>query len=203
MKKTFAAACAALCALTFCACSGDSETENGSEGVYTEITASETVSETQTQTDAPSEQAETETETETETESETTAEAAAVPCADITAAIMDSVELPSMAEVGADRIGMYLDLAIPENCDFSMYICGSGGFADEIFVINTADISVDDVKTAAEKRIETRKKDFEGYNPDEYDKLENYVSSEKDGYYMYAVTVDNSVCESIFDEYVK
>lgn len=199
MNKTFAAACAALCALTFCACSGEAETENGSEGVYTEITASETVSETEVQTDAPSEQAETETESETETIDES----AAVPCADITAAIMESVELPSMAEVGADRIGMYLDLAVPEDCDFSMYICGSGGFADEVFVINTADISIDDVKAAAEKRIETRKKDFEGYNPDEYDKLENYVSAEKDGYYMYAVTVDNSVCESIFDEYVK
>jgi len=197
MNKTFAAACAALCALTFCACSGEAETENGSEGVYTEITASETVSETAAQTDAPSEQA------ETDNGNETAAKAAAVPCADITAAIMESVELPSMAEVGADRIGMYLDLAIPENCDFSMYICGSGGFADEIFVINTADISIDEVKAAAEKRIETRKKDFEGYNPDEYDKLENYVSAEKDGYYMYAVTVDNSVCESIFDEYVK
>lgn len=201
MKKTFAAACAALCALTFCACSGEAETENGSEGVYTEITASETVSEAEAQTDAPSEQAE--TETESVTESETTAEAVAVPCADITAAIMESVELPSMAEVGIDRIGMYLDLTVPEDCDFSMYICGSGGFADEVFVINTADISIDDVKAAAEKRIETRKKDFEGYNPDEYDKLENYVSTEKDGYYMYAVTVDNSVCESIFDEYVK
>lgn len=199
MNKTFAAACAALCALTFCACSGEAETENGSEGVYTEITASETVSETEAQTDAPSEQAETETESETETIDES----AAVHCADITAAIMESVELPSMAEVGADRIGMYLDLAVPEDCDFSMYICGSGGFADEVFVINTADISIDDVKAAAEKRIETRKKDFEGYNPDEYDKLENYVSAEKDGYYMYAVTVDNSVCESIFDEYVK
>ena len=80
MKKTFAAACAALCALAFCACSGEAETENGSEGVYTEITASEPVSETEAQTDAISEQAE--TETETQTESETTAEAAAVPCAD-------------------------------------------------------------------------------------------------------------------------
>lgn len=205
MNKTLAAACAALCALTLCACSGETETENGSEGVYTEITSSETASDTEAETDAPSEQAEsdTETETETETESETSAEEAAVPCADITAAILNSVEMSSMAEVGADRIGMYLDLTIPEDCDFSMYICGSGGFADEVFVINTADISVDDVKAAAEKRIASREKDFEGYNPDEYDKLENYVSVEKNGYYMYAVTADNSVCESIFDEYVK
>lgn len=202
MNKTLAAACAALCALTLCACSGDTETENGSEGVYTEITSSETASDTEAESDAEAVQAETEAETEAEV-TETSAEEAAVPCADITAAILNSVEMSSMAEVGADRIGMYLDLTIPEDCDFSMYICGSGGFADEVFVINTADISVDDVKAAAEKRIASREKDFEGYNPDEYDKLENYVSVEKNGYYMYAVTADNSVCESIFDEYVK
>ena len=98
---------------------------------------------------------------------------------------------------------MYLDLTIPDGCDFSMYICGSGGFADEIFVINTDGMSVDDIKAAAVKRIETREKDFEGYNPDEFEKLENYFSAEKGGYFIYAVTCDSSVCESIFDEYVK
>lgn len=184
MKKTLAAACAALCALTFSACSGETENEPGASGTYTEITASE---------DAVMTLAESETEAQTET----------VLCGDIANAVMAAVELPSMAEVGADRIGMYLDLTVPDGCDFSMYICGSGGFADEIFIINTDGMSIDDIKASAEKRIETRKKDFEGYNPDEFDKLENFFSAEKNGYYMYAVTCDNSVCESIFDEYVK
>lgn len=193
MKKTLAAACAALCALALTACSGDSETEPESGGTYTEISASEEVLQSADET----EQAETKANIENETQSDS------VSCADIANAVLAAVELPSMAEVGADRIGMYLDLSIPDSCDFSMYICGSGGFADEIFVINAADLSIDDIKTAAEKRIETRKKDFEGYNPDEFDKLENFLSTEKDGYFMYAVTCDNSICESIFDEYVK
>ncbi|WP_432650525.1 DUF4358 domain-containing protein [Huintestinicola sp.] len=193
MKKTLAAACAALCALTFSACSGETDPSPETSGTYTEISASEDVSVTSDET----EQTETSSETETEAQAET------VLCEDIANAVMAAVELPSMAEVGADRIGMYLDLTIPDGCDFSMYICGSGGFADEVFIINTAGMSVDDIKAAAEKRIETRKKDFEGYNPDEYDKLENYFSAEKDGYYMYAVTCDNSACESVFDEYVK
>ncbi|MGN1106317.1 MAG: DUF4358 domain-containing protein, partial [Huintestinicola sp.] len=64
-------------------------------------------------------------------------------------------------------------------------------------------IRIDDIKAAADKRIETRKKDFEGYNPDEYEKLENCFFAEKNNYYIYAVTCDNSVCESIFDKYVK
>lgn len=185
MKKTLAAACAALCALTFSACSGDTDNEPASSGAYTEITASEEAA-------LPSDETE-----QAEASSDT------VLCGDIANAVMAAVELPSMAEVGADRIGMYLDLAVPEGCDFSMYICGSGGFADEVFVINTDGISVDDIRSAAEKRIEARKKDFEGYNPDEFDKLDNYFSAEKNGYYIYAVTCDNSACESIFDEYVK
>lgn len=193
MKKTLAAACAALCALTFSACSGNNDTEPGTSGAYTEISASEEAIETLAGVE----------QTETDASSETEAPSERVLCGDIANAVMAAVELPSMAEVGADRIGMYLDLAVPDGCDFSMYICGSGGFADEVFVINTDGLSIDDIKAAAEKRIETRKKDFEGYNPDEFDKLDNYLSAEKNGYYMYVVTCDNSACESIFDEYVK
>lgn len=189
MKKNLAAACAALCVLSLSACSGGTDTEPEASGIYTEISASDSSAVTG--------------QSETEALSETEAAVPGVLCGDISNAVMAAVELPSMAEVGADRIGMYLDLTIPEGCDFSMYICGSGGFADEIFIINTDGMSIDDIKAAAEKRIETRKKDFEGYNPDEFDKLDNYFSAEKDGYYMYAVTCDNSACESVFDEYVK
>ena len=64
-------------------------------------------------------------------------------------------------------------------------------------------MSIDDVRAAVEKRIGSRITDFEGYNPDEVDKLNDYFAEERDGYFMYAVTCDNSVCERIFDEYVK
>lgn len=189
-KIIAAAAAAAMCAATLTACSGGSEPAPETSGTYTEITLSEETA-AASLTD------------ESVTESETEAGKTMVSCADIANAVISSVELPSMAEVGADRIAMYLDLAIPEGCDFSMYICGSGGFADEIFVINAADMSIDDVRAAAEKRIGARITDFEGYNPDEVDKLNDYFTEERDGYFMYAVTCDNSVCERIFDEYVK
>ncbi|MCI7768472.1 MAG: DUF4358 domain-containing protein [Oscillospiraceae bacterium] len=192
MNKIIAAAAAALCAVSLTACSGGNEPAPETSGVYTEISVSE----------EPASDAETEA-SAAESETEAEAEKSAVSCADIAAAVISSVELPSMAEVGADRVAMYLDLEVPEGCDFSMYICGSGGFADEVFVINAADMDIEAVKSAAEKRIESRIKDFEGYNPDEVDKLNDYFTKEKDGYFMYAVTCDNSVCESIFDEYVK
>ena len=121
MNKIIAAAAAAMCAAALTACSGGNEPAPETSGTYTEITLSEETA-AASLTDG------------SVTESETEAAKTSVSCADIANAVISSVELPSMAEVGADRIAMYLDLAIPEGCDFSMYICGSGGFADEIFV---------------------------------------------------------------------
>lgn len=197
MKKYFAAAAAALCAVSFAACgASEAEGENAADtGVYTEISESDT--ETSAATDTPASASEVLSDTQPDDE------IAAPACADITAEILESVEFPSMAEVGHDRVGIYLDCEIPESCDFSMYICGSGGFADEVCVINGDDLDGDAFEAAVSKRIESRKKDFEGYNPDEYDKLEEYYYAFKDGYYMYAVTADNDVCAGIFEEYVK
>lgn len=116
--------------------------------------------------------------------------------------IISAVEFPSMAEIGYDRAGIYLDCAIPEDCDFAMYICGSGGFADELCIIDADKIDGDSFEAAVDKRIESRKKDFEGYNPDEYDKLQNSMLKLENGYYLYAVSVDNDKCEEIFEKYV-
>lgn len=117
--------------------------------------------------------------------------------------IISAVEFPSMAEIGYDRAGIYLDCVIPEDCDFAMYICGSGGFADELCIVDADKIDGDSFEAAVEKRIESRKKDFEGYNPDEFEKLQNSMLKLENGYYLYAVSVDNDKCEEIFDNYVK
>lgn len=198
MKKNYIAAAAALCAICFAGCSGSSESSEtpSGGGFYTEITpAALTASVTDNEPVCVS-----------EVNSDTGAsdpETDGFSCADIAESIIGTVDMSSMAEVGADRLPVYLDFDLPENCDFSMYICGSGGFADEVFVINADGIDVESLKAAAEKRIEVRKKDFEGYNPDEFDKLDNYYTDEVNGYYIYAVTSDNSVCESIFLDFVK
>lgn len=190
--------CAAL--LSGCADNNGAAAETG---VYTEIVGETSVADETTASEETQSSESAVTDEVTETEISETEAAASVSCAEISAAIIEAVELPSMAEVGADRIAMYLDFEIPEGCDFSMYICGSGGFADEIFVINAENIDTDALEAAVEKRIEAHKKDFEGYNPDEYAKLEDYYSDMNGGYYIYTVTNDNDMCASIFDEFVK
>ncbi len=187
MNKKITAAAGLAAALILCSCGADEAAQgevSATAAVYKEIPA------------------------QTEVQADETAETAAEPvptakCSDITAEILACVKFPSMAEVGTDRVGAYLDCVIPENADFSMFICGSGGFADEICVINSAELDTAAVEEAVTKRIESRKKDFEGYNPDEFDKLGQYIIEIKDGYLMYAITADNDVCSEIFDKYVK
>lgn len=205
--KKHCIAAAVLCAAVLTACGNDGEEQSGTAAEYTEITqsiseSSSGISETDGIAEESTAAVSSENEAEESTASETEA-AAEFSCTDITAEIESTVSLSSMAEVGADRVKMYLDFDIPEGCDFSMLICGSGGFADEIFVISAADIDITALEEAVDKRIEARKKDFEGYNPDEFDKLENVFSKYSEGYYMYAVTGDNAACENIFDKYVK
>ena len=201
MKKHCLAASAVLCAVMMTACGAESEPPADTSAQTVSESTAELTSETESET---TEAALDETSAEETSETaETSEEKDSFTCADIVADIENTVELPSMAEIGADRVHMYLDFEIPEGCDFAMSICGSGGFADEIFVIDASNIDEAALEAAVEKRIESREKDFEGYNPDEYDKLENYFSKYSNGYYMYVVTADNTACENIFDNYVK
>ncbi len=195
MKRYLLAVCAVICAAGFSGCGSSDSGNEGTEAVYKEITMAP-VSETSVSASEDTAASSDVSETELQAESKPL-------CADITSKILGSVEFPSMAEVGLDRVGFYLDCDFPEDCDFSMYICGSGGFADEICVINAEGMDEAALEAAVEKRIETRQKDFEGYNPDEYEKLVDYYAEYKNGYFIYAVTVDNDICADVFEEYVK
>lgn len=188
-KKTVVLTAAAVSLAILSAGCANENAEGEESAVYTEITLSQSVSVTES-AEKPVTEAD-------------DGQDAAFLCSDITNEIIECVEMSSMAEVGADRIALYLDCAIPENCDFSMYICGSGGFADEVFVLNAGDNDISELISAVESRIESRMKDFESYNPDEFKKLEDYFSAEKNGYFIYTVTGDNDTCESIFEKYVK
>jgi hypothetical protein len=135
-----------------------------------------------------------------DTTEETTAETAAVEpvdgsvCKAVALAVMDAVEFPSMVEAGADRIGSYLDCDLSQAADFAMYICGSGGFADEIFIVSKEGVDINAVEDAMNARIDSRINDFEDYDPNEVKKLEALQLLETDGYFMYAVSSDADKC---------
>lgn len=192
MKKYIAAA-AVLISMGLTACGTDVNSE-------TTVTVSDITTASVTEPDPSGEEA-------SDHGEQPAKEEKAPASADITAAILESVEFPSMAEVGTDRADLYLDFEIPDDSDFSMFICGSGGFADEICVISSPSLDENALQEAVERRIEARKKDFDGYNPDEYDKLDDYYMEFKNSgnavYFIYTVTNDNEICEQIFEEYLK
>jgi len=117
--------------------------------------------------------------------------------------IIAQIEMSSLAEVGSDRLAMYLDTDMDKIDAFSMYICGSGGFADEVGIFRMK--SADDCSALVDlinDRIEKRKTDFEDYNPDEAEKLGNAVVGSNDNYVYYAVTPDSSRAEQIFKDFI-
>lgn len=117
--------------------------------------------------------------------------------------IIAQIEMSSLAEVGSDRLSMYLDTDMDKIDAFSMYICGSGGFADEVGIFRMK--SADDCSALVDlinNRIEKRKTDFEDYNPDEAEKLGNAAVGSKGNYVYYAVTPDSSKAEQIFKDFI-
>ena len=63
--------------------------------------------------------------------------------AEITAKIQEDVKFPGMAEISADRMAGYYDVAADKIDSYSAYICGSGAYPDEIAVFKMK--SADDV----------------------------------------------------------
>lgn len=189
MKRILTAAAAVL----LCACSVQAETpvQTASQPVL-----SETVVQTE-ETEQPAQQ-QTETSTDasqTETSTEASQSEVQYTCEDAADKILSDVDFPTMMKVDNAKISDYLGADVPESADAAMYICGSGGFADELFIIKTDDSSA--YSENARKRINDRMKDFEDYDPDESAKLEDALVLDTGGYFIYFVTNDNDRCEEI------
>lgn len=120
--------------------------------------------------------------------------------AEIVDEIMTAEEMVSMAEVESGRMGNYVEVDMETVESFSMYICGSGAFADEAAVFEMK--SEDDTEAlmeALQKRVDSRLADYKDYKPEECGKLETAVIKANGKYVLYAVSSDNDKAEEIFD----
>lgn len=115
--------------------------------------------------------------------------------------VMSETGMTSMTEVGEDRIGNYLEADTSQFESFSMWICGSGAFADEtaLFVLNNEDYAAD-LEDALNKRLETKTNDYKDYKPEECPKMDSAVIKTNGKYVFFAVSSDNGRAEEIFDE---
>lgn len=128
------------------------------------------------------------------------------PLKDVNKAIVESKGFGdvTMTELTAENLGDYYDIDQSILKDFSVYIEGSGGFSDEtaIFEVNTA-ADLGAVKTSVETRLTRRKKDFDGYNPEELVKLEGATVTTKGNYLIFLSAEDPAEALEIFNKAFK
>ena len=115
------------------------------------------------------------------------------PAAEITAKIQEDVKFPGMAEIGADRMAGYYDVAADKIDSYSAYICGSGAYPDEIavFKMKSAD-DVNAVKSVLEKRVESQSATFKDYTPDEMYKIDGNNVVTSGNYVALIICADNA-----------
>lgn len=111
----------------------------------------------------------------------------------ITAKIQEDVKFPGMAEIGADRMAGYYDVAADKIDNYSAYICGSGAYPDEIavFKMKSAD-DVNAVKSVLEKRVESLSTTFKDYTPDEMYKIDGNNVVTSGNYVALIICADNA-----------
>jgi hypothetical protein len=114
--------------------------------------------------------------------------------ADVTAAVMSSVEFMSPVEKTAENIGAYYtDLDTASVDTMSVYVCGSGAYPDEIAVIKFKD--EDGAKAgfaAVTKRFDELVSTYKDYTPAEMYKLESPVLEQKGLYVIFIDCSDNT-----------
>lgn len=170
-KRIMAGIVCAMVAVSICGCSEKPAQSSASESSVTSDagSVSESVSET--------------------SDSSTATGAAA----EITAKIQEDVKFPGMAEIGADRMAGYYDVAADKIDSYSAYICGSGAYPDEIavFKMKSAD-DVNAVKSVLEKRVESQSATFKDYTPDEMYKIDGNNVVTSGNYVALIICADNA-----------
>lgn len=128
---------------------------------------------------------------------------ASAPITEITQAITQcGVSFNDLAEVPSDKIATVYGISEEDYSEASSYIAGSGGYADEVVIFKAS--SSDKVSTlqdALNKRLESRKKDFDGYVQDQYDILCNSNVVTTGDYVCLIVCSDNDTAKSTFESY--
>lgn len=123
---------------------------------------------------------------------------------DVASKIIDNIDDDNMTSVSSDRISLYYNIDFDKVDDYSCYIEGSGGFADEVAIFKAkTNADVNDIKEAISSRIKQRTKDFEGYNANEVSKIENNLVYQKGKYILFVIDENPDEAEKIFNEQFK
>ena len=123
-----------------------------------------------------------------------------------------SINMEDLAQELMEQLPFTDELAeIKENVIYHLYALdsekieeikvylSSGATAEEIAIIKSDDVSA--VEEAVKKRVESKKKDFEGYLPEELEKLEDPVIITRGNYVILCITSDSELARKIITNY--
>ena len=112
------------------------------------------------------------------------------------------VNFNELAEVPTDKIANVYGLSEDDYSEASAYIAGSGGYADEVAIFKASSSDkVSTIEDALNKRLESRKKDFDGYVAEQYDILCDSEVITTGDYVCLIVCADNDTAENTYNSY--
>lgn len=112
------------------------------------------------------------------------------------------VTFNELAEVPADKITSLYGLSEDDYSEASAYIAGSGGYADEVAIFKASSSDkVSTIEDALNNRLESRKKDFDGYVAEQYDILCDSKVVTTGDYVCLIVCADNDTAEDTYNSY--
>lgn len=118
---------------------------------------------------------------------------------EIAQAVLDAVPIASAFEKSASSFEDYFDdLDTDSLADSSFWICASGAYPDEIAVFRfNSEADAQNARSSVEDRLESQKKTYKDYTPEEYYKLEDAVIEQSGEWLIYLVTSDNAKAKDI------
>lgn len=113
--------------------------------------------------------------------------------------LKDGIEYKdTLNELPANKIQKLFGLAEEDYVKGKVYVGSGGATAEEIACFEAKDSDgAENIKTALENRIESQKKAFENYQPQEMDKLGDPVLVVKGNYVFMCVSDDNAKAKEI------
>lgn len=120
--------------------------------------------------------------------------------AEMTAELLETVELPEMSEVTADKLLAYYGIDEADVTEFSAYVAGAGVYPDEFGVFVAPDEeAAKRIYDALDERIDKQNATYADYSPNEMYKFDNYCLQRFGSTVSYAVCADNEAANEIFN----
>ncbi len=104
----------------------------------------------------------------------------------------------TLNELSTEMITKLLDISPEQYTNGKVYVGSGGATAEEIACFEATDAdNAAKIKTALEERVESQKKTFENYQPQEMDKLNSPVIIAQGNYVFMCISDDNAKAEEI------